>query len=626
MIESETGGYAGNILQVDLSSGEIKKEPLDMKLAGEFLGGLGMSVKLAYDMMQPGIDPLSPANPIIIGAGPLVGTFAPGSSRVFSLTRLPANNSVGWGGAGGMSFGCMLKNAGYDHVIVTGRANNPVYLNISDDDIEICDAASLWGKTVNQTSNELCEKHGRPLGVTTIGQGGENLVKFSMAFVDKTSTLGRGGLAAVFGSKNLKAIVTRGTKGVRVADRKRFKKVCDQMFERIKNYPALKECHEMGFLKQMPVMPKEVYLEKFKKRRISCVGCPIGDKDILQIKEGRFEGLVKYATSAINTVISFLYGITDYFEAVKLLDILDGYGLDMFEAFGLLKFADNLYKQGIITSGDLGSEGIEFNYDSVADWFGKIAHREGFGDVLADGFDGVVAKYGEESEKFAPSISKGLTAYMGVKGPLFWDLFGTMEFGMAVHMRGPAAAPGGSTPLYSTRGRPIEWIKMHMDRVGIPADAIERILSGKDGMKINVGRFEKYGQEFFFASACLGTCVRAHINRFYSNKIHAEMFSSATGIETTGAELLKAAERGYNLLKMANVREGFSRTADKFPENWFEEPMHMDYYENVKITREIAYKLLGDYYDERGWDIETGIPTEKKLRELGLDYAIKDIS
>ena len=615
-------GYRGKILRVDLSSGEISQQPLDEKTAREFIGGLGINVKMAYEEMTPGTDPLSEGNPLFIGVGPMVGTNAPGSSRVFCLTRLPANGAVGWGGGGGMNFGCMLKYSGFDHIVVTGKAEKPVYIKIFDDIVEICDAGNLWGKGTSETADELYRIHGRPLGAMTIGPASENMVRNSMAFIDKVSTIGRGGIGAVFGSKNLKAIIVRGSGGVAVADRKRFKKSVDSLFERVRNYPALKECQEMGFLKNMPVLPREFYLEKVKKARRACVGCPIGDKDVLEIREGRFKGHTMCATSAINTILPFVYGISDHYEAIKLLGEMDDLGLDMFEAFALIKFADDLYRNGVITSGDLGDRGIEFNYDEISEWLRKIAMKEGFGALLADGFDAVVAEYGESAREYLPSVSKGLTAYSGVRGPLFWNLLGTMEFGMAVHMRGPAAAPGGSTPLYNTRGADIEWIKRHFDRIGIPDEAVSRILSGKRGMKINVGRLTKYGQEFFWTSACLGLCVRAHINRFYSNKIHEELYGSLTGFEIDGHELLKGAERSYNLLRMANSREGFSREDDKFPENWFEKPRHMDYYENVEITEEVSYGLLDDYYDERGWDRETGMPSVEKIKQLGLDKLV----
>ena len=217
-----------------------------------------------------------------------------------------------------------------------------------------------------------------------------------------------------------------------------------------------------------------------------------------------------------------------------------------------------------------------------------------------------------------------MTAYQGVTGPVFSDLFTTFEFGMAVHPRGPASAPGGSSPLYFTRGRPVEWVAGHLDRMGTPKDAIQRIFTPKDGMQVNVGRMEKYAQQFLLTCDCLGTCGRGQINRFNSSKLQAELYSAVTGFETSTEQLIKASERVFNLLKAANVREGFDRNHDRFPVQWFGEKKHKDYYEHIEITEEIVYKMLDDFYDERGWDVKTGIPTKKKLRELELDYVIED--
>jgi len=213
----EIGSYAGNILHVDLTKNEVKKEPITPELVKAFIGGLGLSVKLAYEHIKPRTEPLSPENTIIIGAGPLVGTIAPGSSRIYAVAKFPINNAIAWAGAGGMTFGGMLKNAGYDNVVIKGRASKPVYLKIFDDDVEICDAGELWGKGIEETSEQLWAKFSWPAGIITIGQAGENSVKFAMSFVDNASTLGRGGFGAVMGSKNLKAIIVKGTNGVRLS-------------------------------------------------------------------------------------------------------------------------------------------------------------------------------------------------------------------------------------------------------------------------------------------------------------------------------------------------------------------------------------------------------------------------
>ncbi len=620
------GGFGGHILHVDLTTQEIEKKEIDPDLARNFVGGYGINAKLGYDLIESGVDPLSPENKIIIGVGPLVGTNVPASSRVCSLTKLPVNGAIGRSGGGGMNFGHMFKHAGYDHLVIKGSADSPVYLKIFDDDVEICNAESLEGKGSGETAEKLYSKYEWPTGVISIGQAGENLVKFSMSFIDNASTLGRGGLGAVMGSKNLKAIIAKGTKDIEVSNEKKYRELVNNLYERMKNYSQLKDAQKYGFLNFMPLMPKEDYLE-LKKRRMACISCPIADKDCLQVKDGRFEGLVKETTAAVNTLLPMEpYGYAkDYGESIKVTDILDEYGLDMFETFGLLQFADELFKHEKLDEEELGEPGIEFNFDSLTEWIRKIAYREGFGDTLADGFKEVLNEYGDGIEEFEPTVIKGLLAYQGITGPVEWDLFSTFEFGEAVHPKGPTAAPGGSSPLYFTRGRDEDWVRSHLDRQGVPEEAIERIFTPKEGMKMNVGRMEKYSQLFLFACDSLGTCGRGQINRFNSAELQADLYSAVTGIEKTPEELMKGVERAFNLVKAANVREGFGREDDRFPAAWFGEEKHKDYYGDVEITEERAYGMLEDYYEEMGWDTETGKPKKSKLKELDLDYVAEDI-
>jgi aldehyde:ferredoxin oxidoreductase len=228
-------GYAGNILYVDLSSGRIRKEPLDISIAEKFIGGWGINYRLIWDLLKPGTDPLSPDNPIIIGAGPLIGTLC-GGGKIQGTTKfaLPATEDgrhyVASASGGSSRFGIWMKNAGYDHLVITGRAPSPAYLKIIDDDIEICDARDLWGSTdIYKASDDLCRRY-PDCGVIAIGQGGENLVRNSMAIVDKRAHFGRGGLGAVMGSKNLKAVITYGTKGIKIADTKRFMKTIKRLY------------------------------------------------------------------------------------------------------------------------------------------------------------------------------------------------------------------------------------------------------------------------------------------------------------------------------------------------------------------------------------------------------------
>ncbi|MEM2984490.1 MAG: aldehyde ferredoxin oxidoreductase N-terminal domain-containing protein [Candidatus Jordarchaeaceae archaeon] len=208
--------YGGNILYVDLKQGSVKKEELKDSLKKEFLGGWGIQYKLAYDLIKPGIDPLSPQNPIIYGTGVLVGTSVPGATKMFAIYKAPLNGVIA-PAAGGLGLAHQLKYAGYDYLVITGKSEEPVYLKIFDDDVELEDAGHLWGKGIQQTTDELWKQFGRDCMVQAIGQAGENLVRFSFSLINKASTLGKGGLGALMGSKKLKAVVVTGPTPMRVA-------------------------------------------------------------------------------------------------------------------------------------------------------------------------------------------------------------------------------------------------------------------------------------------------------------------------------------------------------------------------------------------------------------------------
>jgi len=613
------GGFAGNVLYVDLTHGKTRREPLDPALAEKFIGGFGLTVKLAYDTIKPGTDALSPDNPIILGTGALVGANLPSTSRIYAITKLPTSNTIGWCGAGGVTFGCLFKNAGYDHMVIEGRSHTPVYLDINDDRVEIRDAGSLWGKGVDDTSEALWEEFGRPKGIMTIGQAGENLVPFSMAFIDRIATMGRGGLGAVMGSKNLKAIIVTGTNGIRVSDRKGYKKLSNAFFQTIREYRYLKEWQELGLVNSFPMIPKETYM-RMKKRRIACISCPIGCKDVIRIPDGEFKGLVKCSSSVINLYTPVLYGFKDYRESIKCMATIDQYGLDMFEFFGVMGFAKALGDEGIIPGDLMEPEILMDSLQSMETWAGKISKREGLGHVLAGGFKGILEEFGEEAEKYAPSLIKGMHPYAGPGSALPWDLFGTMELGQVLDPRGPHVGSGGS-PTYFAR-RPLEVFPRHLTRMGVPEEAIERILPGLNSPgreeEIRVGRLLRYSHTWFTTLGSLGICARAAINRFYDASLCAQFYETITGIKTDLPELRKRVDRVWTLLRMANVREGLDKKDEALPEKWFGDKGFKDYASEKLLTREDSEQMIGDYYEEWGWDRETGIPTQDILRELDL--------
>ena len=618
-MKDNRGGFAGKILYVDLATHKIIHQPLDDRLAQKYIGGLGICLKLAYDNMRPGTDALSHGNPIVLGAGPLVGTSLPSSSRVFAVTKLPSSNSVGWCGAGGVNFGYLFKNAGYDHVVIHGKSDHPVYLKIFNDQVEICDAGSLWGKDVEETCRKLRHSFDSPVGIVAIGQAGENRIRFSMAFIDGIATLGRGGFGAVMGAKNLKAIVVHGDQGIGVVDRRRYKRLNKTFMQRIGDWPYLKESQELGLLKSFPLVPLDTY-KKIKKRRIACVSCPIGCKDVVQIQDGAYKGLVAGSSSAMNLFTPLAYGFEDYREAVKCIATLDRYGLDMFEFFGIMQFAKTLIDKDVIPRDKLDAEIAIHSMTSMESWARKISFREGLGEILADGFDRIMDEFGEDAKQYAPSLIKGIHPYAGPGSALPWNLFGTMELGQLMEPRGPHVGSGGS-PTYFAR-RPLDVFPRHLERMGVPREAIERILPGirnpQNGEDLKIGSLLKYSHAWFTILGSLGICARGQINRFYNASLCAELYETVTGIKTSLDDLRKRVARVWTLYKIANLREGIDRRSEIPPSQWLGKSGFRSYVDETPITREDIDGMVEDYFAEWGWDRKTGEPTPEALEMLGL--------
>ncbi|MCD6486276.1 MAG: hypothetical protein J7K35_02985 [Syntrophobacterales bacterium] len=634
-------GYAGKELYVDLTTGEIEEKPLDLDMAVKFLGGMGIQQRILYDLLRPGIDPFLPENPIIFGSGPLTGTGAPGTSRVMATLKYPETSAIGSGG-GAMRFGFMLKLAGYDHVVITGRASKPVYLKIVDNDVEICDAKHLWGKDIVESTEALWDAHG-DCGVIAMGQAGEHLGMIAQAACDLGSSIGRGGLGGVMGSKNLKALVATGTGSIKIADPERFNKIRESLFERAKRYPLhgdivrysiMENWHNYSiqfgyknnrtFIPDLAEVDKAVGFDAYKKLGKKAFGCPscfIADKEIVEATSGRFKGTKWSAPTYLNgAMLATKLELKDAGEAVKVGDVTDRYGIDNLGISDLLDFVFSLYEDGTITESDVGGLPLKRgDIDVVLTWLDKTANRDGFGNEMADGWEGMKRAFGEDLITKTSSIIKGRE---GVWEPRISGL-GTNEFAQLVYPRGPNAECGGSG-LY-TLGQALDTVAHHAGRMGMSQEAIERSLDSP--LKINIGRFVTSSEHWLALFNSLGICNRHVNNRFYSIGIISELYSAATGIERSPEELMLDSERVWNVFKMINVREGFSRTDDEPPETWFEpmvdhkgkEHHMMDYYRTKKLSREDVDQWLIDYYDERGWNPETGIPTEEKLVELGLE-------
>lgn len=646
----EAGGYAGRILMIDLTKREIRKDPLDLGLARKFLGGFGLACQLAWDLLDPDMDPSSPENTIFMGMGPLLGTAAPVSSKHCVVTKWPSTGTLSPGAAGG-DFGIGVKLSGYDGVIVTGKAERPVYVKINNDDVEICDAAELWGKDTYETTDLLWEKHGREYAVLAMGTAGERLVNTTICLVDKVSTWGKGGLPAIMGSKNLKAFVALGNREIKVADPGRLKDRTRVIRERFRSYSGLKRLVEMGTMDgfsswvdlhgmsmnnwtgRFPtedayrIYDPRYYLENIKAGRLSDRGCPAGCKDHVKVRKGEFAGTEVGVSSFYGRLVQFASRcqVGSYEKMVKAQEFFNRSGLCVHSFTALIDWSVELYEMGILTGEDTG--GVELKRDFETTMFlAEQANRgEGLGGILSQGYKKAIKDIGRGCEKYAVQV-KGMEP---LYDPRINRLSGP-EFNQVVNPRGPHAAQGAVT-LYMSRDEPAKKFRAWLEDRGVPEEAMERIFP-RPGY-FNIGRMTPYGEDWvaFMNSVGMG-CLRGRADNFFQGEDWSEVYSAVTGFETSLKELREAARRVYTLYKALNVRAGFSRKDDVFPQRWFK-PLETsdrgtlflcDYFGNP-LSREDCEQLLDDYYDERGWDVETGIPTEETLRELGLADVARDL-
>ncbi|MEE8473003.1 MAG: aldehyde ferredoxin oxidoreductase C-terminal domain-containing protein [Dehalococcoidia bacterium] len=638
-------GHAGQILYIDLTTREVRTEELRPELIEGYIGGWGINARLAYDLIPPGTDALAPAMPLIFGAGALTGTLSPSTPKSFLTTKCPASGTISTAVGSGY-FGSMLKWAGYDHVVVTGRAEGPVYINIFDSEVEILDARSLWGRDLTEATDDLREKHGGIASILCIGPAGENGVKIGIALVDKCSTLGRSN-AANLGSKNLKAIVVRGSRGIGVKDAGRFGTAVEGLRDAALSDPLRQKWMDLGLYlvydtwakagffihhNQTEVFPAEEAVElygteRFLKMRRSFIGCPsclTPDKYLLEIKEGEFAGLVSPTSTSDAAALSFGIrgGAEDLNRAVKLFDDANRLGIDALTFSSLYDFTVDLFEKGILTKEDTGGLELKGGYEALSRMLHLTAERKGFGAVLAEGWLGAIEKIGRDCERYAYHI-KGTEPDFDARISL-----GVETFGPVTSPRGAHDMPVGGITV--AKGRNPDFFKKVMSTRGFTPEAMERIFVPPG---FDLGRFVAHYDNWGILLNCLGICFRMQSSRLYDLETCAELFGAATGIEISPGELLKNAERAYNVYRAANAREGFGRRDDRFPRRWLEplkqpdgtETVLMDYFGTKAVTADDVEGLLDNYYDEKGWDIKTGIPTREKLSELGLESVAGDL-
>jgi aldehyde:ferredoxin oxidoreductase len=621
-------GYMGKILHADLTSGKFETKELPLDQARSYLGGLGLNAFLMKQSYTTGTDPLSPDNPIVLGSGPLVGTGSPGAAKIVATTRFPLNGTISES-VGSMRFALNLKGAGFDHMIINGRAKKPVVISLDNEGPRLLDATDLWGLDIFETTDALKKSHNGPKpSVIAIGPSGENGVVFSMALVDKAATLGRGGLGAVMGSKNLKAIIASGENRPKIYDPKELKILLAGIRERLKrfkNHPRVLELGIMenwdNYIKQFTtcrsfsrVFPGEKASElygpdvyrSFNVKRLGCPSCFTPDKDNLEVMEGPYKGFKTTTTSYFNSFfIGRLFDLnsaSDRTASLRMTDKLDRLGLDMFTFGGMLDFLMTNYEEGILdgTGFDLP---LKRDMDTVDRWADAITARKGSANILAEGWKVLLEYLGKEYVVNAPVIKNC---------DILWEPrlvgLGTMEFEQIVSLKGPRSQSGGSptyVPGQTEDNLPL--FMRHLERMGADKEAIERIMDSPLGF--NVGRMTRYSEDWYTILSSLGICNRHFNNRFYSLELCRKLFVAVTGFQVSDEHMRQSAVRIWDTLKGLNTKEGFDRADDRPPEIWFRpmtgvdgQPLRLrDYFGKKELDRQDVDRLVQDYYDERGW-------------------------
>jgi aldehyde:ferredoxin oxidoreductase len=609
-------GYANKILRVDLTNRKFCEEPLNQAMIRDYAGGRGFGVKLLYDDLKPGIDPLGAENELVFVTGPLAGTNAQSFSRYKVFFKSPLTGTYFKSCSGG-HLAAEMKFAGLDVLIISGKSEKPVYLWLNDGHYEIKDAAYLWGLDCDDTHTLIREELAdQAVRIACIGPAGENGVKYAGIFSDRRAC-GRGGGGTVMASKNLKAVAIRGHQKVELADREGFAAAVKAQAKSYQASPPFAGFTETGsqiaeFTNLLGMFPTRNFREgvlpewqsiqgseyaKLRVRKTRCYSCMVHCGSITKMSTGRYAGAWSEGPE-YETIWAFTgpEGYADIGLTIAADKMCDDLGMDTITAGSTIGFAYELYEKGLITKKDTG--GLELKYgnsEPVLQLLRQIANREGFGDLLAEGSLGAARRIGKNTEQYAIQVK-------GLELPAY-DPRGAKSHGLNLMTSNIGADHNTGYAPQEVFGAPVPRV---VDRFAV---------EGK-------GELTKWNQDI---TALLETgilCSFVPSMGMLPPELYGKLLASATGITdfADASNLWRIGERIFNLERMFNVREGFGKKDDAFPPRLTRDPMPAGPSAGQVFEAE---KLLADYYRARGWDLNTGIPTTKKLNELGLDFASK---
>lgn len=602
------GNMRSRVALVDLSAGAVRYEDTPPAVVREYLGGRGLNVAYLHRLLEPGIDPLSPANVLIIGAGALTGTGCPNSSRFNVTTKSPESNILGDANCGGF-FGPQLRYSGIDRLIISGKAPQPVVLVLRDDALEIVDGRSYWGLDVNDVQEALLRDIGPASEILCIGPAGEKMVRFACVMTGIKNAAARGGMGAVMGSKNIKAIVATGGGGLPIADPQGFLKLSAELKDYLIDSsivkvlgrvgtPLLYEVsNHLGAIRTrnsqdssfVSTLDAEV-IHKHVTKMIACHSCVVHCRH-RHAEHG--EG-PEYTTIGL---LGANLGIGDTQQVIRLNDLVNRLGLDVSSTGGILSWAMELYQRGIIDE-SLTGEPLRFgDYDLVVRLINAIAERRGFGDVLAES--------SQAAEKLNDPDRDYLTAIKGLPQSDPHDCRYIKAFALGIATASRGADHLRSRPTLEVFNLPKELLRE------IYGTDVDQDPTSYETKEIVVATHENIYAVIDAVGICKFVCHGFNSPRLLKYEHFAQLLEKAYGVRYTVEQLRDLGRRIVDLERAFINREGVRRPDDTLPRRYFEEPLPNGVAKGHRIERDKFIAMLERYYRLRQWTTDGVVPAQR---------------
>jgi aldehyde:ferredoxin oxidoreductase len=615
--EDAMHGYHGRILNVNLSSGQVAIETFDETFAKQYLGGNGFAIRLLYERLAAGIDPLAPENVIVFAVGPTTDTTVPGATRCCAGTKSPLTGLFFDTTFGGM-FAAVQKRSGFEAIAITGRAAEPVYLLVHEDGAEIKPAGDLWGRYTQETNRAIRDREGGNVEVCAIGPAGENQVRFACAVhtwdKSRDGVAGRGGLGAVMGSKHLKAVAVSGGRKTSVADPDAIKTLLSETREpmkvgtaALKNYGTtilVNMVNKIGALgvrnlqtewyDKADAISGETYKAAYFDKDTTCFKCPVACGKDFHVDDGEYAG-TRWKMPEYETIFALGSMLDNAHKGsiVKANELCDQLGMDTISLGVTLAFAFECFEKGLLSRQEVGRDLTFGDYHAILDLIEDTAYRRGFGDRLAEGSARLAAELGGESSRFLYAVKAlEMPAHSArvLKG---------MSLGYATSTRGGSHHDTRPTLQYGT----------------------EHDNTTTDGKP----EFAVHNQHFTAVGDSLTQCRFVSERGFGAmlNEHYPRMINAVTGWDLSLQDVERIGERIWNLERAFNVREGIGREQDVLPYRVMHEPVPEGMHKGMHCPPDELNGMLDSYYALRGWTPD-GVPTPERLQALELAELVQN--